>query len=48
MCALQVPGEAVEVVTKVIEEELGPMHELFESFEPEPCGAASIGIHLFL
>jgi len=38
-----VPGQPIEVVLSVLEKELGPVDELFQSFETQPCGSASIG-----
>ena len=38
------PGEPLSVVKAVVEEEFGQrLEEIFASFEPTPCGAASIG-----
>lgn len=40
----QVPPVPAETARKVVEEELGaPVEEVFESFEPEPFAAASLG-----
>lgn len=39
-----VPPRSVDVVYQTIQEELGaPVDEIFESFDPEPLGSASIG-----
>lgn len=42
-CQDAVPCEPLDV-EGIVEQELGrPIHELFKEFDPEPCGAASIG-----
>eukprot|EP00746_Dinoflagellata_sp_MGD_P008802 gnl/MRDRNA2_/MRDRNA2_117665_c0_seq1.p1 gnl/MRDRNA2_/MRDRNA2_117665_c0~~gnl/MRDRNA2_/MRDRNA2_117665_c0_seq1.p1 ORF type:complete len:512 (-),score=100.86 gnl/MRDRNA2_/MRDRNA2_117665_c0_seq1:30-1565(-) len=42
-CQDAVPSQPLDV-RAIVEEELGlPFHKLFQEFDPEPCGAASIG-----
>lgn len=38
-----VPSEDFAAIKQVVEEELGPLDELFEEFSESACGAASIG-----
>jgi aarF domain-containing kinase len=38
-----VPSENFDLIRTVVESELGPLEDVFESFSEVPCGAASIG-----